>query len=250
MQYGDPILELKIDKRSLIFVKTTSINFKLVQLLKYNDPPDITDPENIAKLSLVKYTELNAPDIEEIQYIATNLCYKLYGRMPIIFDYYNQKQYVNTTCIPPVWTESKLDVKAFDNSDFNKLLKDDHVKRMNASKNESIKPTTDYLKIAKEINNFNTFKNTPEYNIQSERAAEYKKQAHSGNIINYEQFMGGANRSPKNTKGSKWVSTGKKITIKDGSKRALYNNINKPNDLRIRRMVTRAGKTVATYVKP
>ena len=51
-------------------------------------------------------------------------------------------------------------------------------------------------------------------------------------------------------KAVKWVSTGRKVTLKDGSKRALYKNAGKPGELRIRRMATRAGKTVATYVKP
>ena len=49
---------------------------------------------------------------------------------------------------------------------------------------------------------------------------------------------------------AKWVSSGRKITLKDGSKRALYKNSAKPGDLRIRRLATRAGHTVATYIKP
>ena len=48
----------------------------------------------------------------------------------------------------------------------------------------------------------------------------------------------------------KWTTTGRKVTLKDGSKRALYKNAGKPGELRIRRMSTRAGQTVATYVKP
>ena len=52
------------------------------------------------------------------------------------------------------------------------------------------------------------------------------------------------------TTSPKWTSTGRKVTLKDGSKRALYKKADKPGELRIRRMATRAGQTVATYVKP
>ncbi len=47
-----------------------------------------------------------------------------------------------------------------------------------------------------------------------------------------------------------WVSTGRTVTLRDGSKRSLYKNAAKPGDLRVRRMAVRAGKSVATYVKP
>ncbi len=47
-----------------------------------------------------------------------------------------------------------------------------------------------------------------------------------------------------------WVSAGRKATLKDGSTRTLYMNVSKPGELRIRRMTTRDGKSVATYVKP
>jgi hypothetical protein len=51
--------------------------------------------------------------------------------------------------------------------------------------------------------------------------------------------------------GGSWTSTGRKVTLKDGSKRSLYKNPSKPGDLRIRRMAKhRNGRTVATYVKP
>ncbi len=49
---------------------------------------------------------------------------------------------------------------------------------------------------------------------------------------------------------TKWISTGRKITMRDGSTRSLYKNAAKPGEHRIRRMATRAGKSVATYVKP
>ena len=55
----------------------------------------------------------------------------------------------------------------------------------------------------------------------------------------------GGRGHPKAT--HKWTT---KVTLKDGSKRALYKNAGKPGELRIRRMATRAGQTVATYVKP
>ena len=48
----------------------------------------------------------------------------------------------------------------------------------------------------------------------------------------------------------KWVSTGRKVTLHDGTKRSLYKNAGKPGELRIRRMGTRNGQPVATYVKP
>jgi hypothetical protein len=60
-------------------------------------------------------------------------------------------------------------------------------------------------------------------------------------------WTGGAKKS---TSAAKWVSTGRKVTLKDGSTRSLYKNAAKPGDLRVRRMATRAGKSVATYVKP
>jgi hypothetical protein len=47
-----------------------------------------------------------------------------------------------------------------------------------------------------------------------------------------------------------WVSTGRKITLRDGSQRSLYKNAGKPGELRIRRMAMRAGQTVTTYIKP
>ena len=46
-----------------------------------------------------------------------------------------------------------------------------------------------------------------------------------------------------------WSPTGRKVTLKDGTKRALYSNPSKPGDLRMRKMARRGGKVVATYVK-
>ena len=60
--------------------------------------------------------------------------------------------------------------------------------------------------------------------------------------------MHGGRRHPKAAQ--KWTTTGRKVTLKDGSKRTLYKSSSKPGELRIRRMATRAGQTIATYVKP
>jgi hypothetical protein len=60
-------------------------------------------------------------------------------------------------------------------------------------------------------------------------------------------LRGGAARTPASTA---WVSVGRKVTLKDGRVRALFRCASKPGQFRIRRMVTRAGRTVATYVKP
>lgn len=63
---------------------------------------------------------------------------------------------------------------------------------------------------------------------------------------NVEQ-LAGRSQKPQN----KWVSTGHKRLIRDGSgcKRTLFRNPAKPGELRIRRMVVRGGKRVASYVK-
>jgi hypothetical protein len=47
-----------------------------------------------------------------------------------------------------------------------------------------------------------------------------------------------------------WQATKRTVRRKDGSARTLYSNPTKPGDLRIRKMVQRNGRTVATYVKP
>ncbi len=60
---------------------------------------------------------------------------------------------------------------------------------------------------------------------------------------------GGAHRTRPAHPAPKWVSTGRKVALKDGSKHSLYQNAAKPGELRIRRMATRAGTSVATYVK-
>ncbi len=49
---------------------------------------------------------------------------------------------------------------------------------------------------------------------------------------------------------SKWVSSGRSVTLNDGSKRSLYKNAAKPGDLRIKRVATRDGARVASFVKP
>ena len=63
--------------------------------------------------------------------------------------------------------------------------------------------------------------------------------------LNSTSSSGGASR-----KSPSWISTGRKITLKDGSKRTLYKNMSIPGDHRIRRMTLRAGKISASYVKP
>jgi hypothetical protein len=49
---------------------------------------------------------------------------------------------------------------------------------------------------------------------------------------------------------ARWCATKKKVKCHDGVTRALYRHPAKPGDLRVRKMVTRGGRTVATYVKP
>ena len=50
---------------------------------------------------------------------------------------------------------------------------------------------------------------------------------------------------------SAWVSAGRKVTLANGTTRTLYKNASKPGQqLRIRKMVTRNGSKVATYVAP
>ena len=61
---------------------------------------------------------------------------------------------------------------------------------------------------------------------------------------------GGARRkskTPKN-KAPKWVSTGRRAALKDGSKRVVYKNSG-TSELRYKKYVVRAGKRVATYAK-
>jgi hypothetical protein len=62
---------------------------------------------------------------------------------------------------------------------------------------------------------------------------------------------GGARRkskTPKN-KAPKWVSTGRRAALKDGSKRVVFQNNSGTGELRYKKYVVRAGKRVATYVK-
>ena len=46
-----------------------------------------------------------------------------------------------------------------------------------------------------------------------------------------------------------WVPLGRKVTTKDGERRALYRN-SKTGEMRVKRMVTRNGRKVASYRKP
>ena len=48
-----------------------------------------------------------------------------------------------------------------------------------------------------------------------------------------------------------WRSTGRKMTLRDGSVRVLYSHPGKPGDLRVKKMVAsrRNGARVATYVR-
>ncbi len=61
---------------------------------------------------------------------------------------------------------------------------------------------------------------------------------------------GGSKRHPTRGAASKWVSSGRSVTLHDGSKRSLYKNAAKPGDLRIKRVATRDGARVASFVKP
>jgi hypothetical protein len=61
---------------------------------------------------------------------------------------------------------------------------------------------------------------------------------------------GGAGRKPT-AAAAAWVSVGRKVTLANGTTRTLYKNASKPGQqLRIRKMVTRNGSKVATYVAP
>ena len=81
---------------------------------------------------------------------------------------------------------------------------------------------------------------------------EYNLSYMSNTIIHRARrgLNGGGNGLPKMITHNKWSATDRKVTLKDGSKRTLYNNAGKPGEFRIRRMSTRAGQTVATYIKP
>jgi hypothetical protein len=48
----------------------------------------------------------------------------------------------------------------------------------------------------------------------------------------------------------KWHATARKVTLKDGSRKTVYSCAAHPGELRIKRFVVRAGKKVASYVKP
>ena len=65
-------------------------------------------------------------------------------------------------------------------------------------------------------------------------------------------YRGGSLRHHRIRPPTKWISTGHRIRLGDGSKRVLYRNPSKPTgELRIRRMVKGHDKTVsARYVKP
>jgi hypothetical protein len=62
---------------------------------------------------------------------------------------------------------------------------------------------------------------------------------------------GGKQKTRKPTAAAAWVSVGRKVTLANGTTRTLYKNASKPGQqLRIRKMVTRNGSKVATYVAP
>jgi hypothetical protein len=58
-----------------------------------------------------------------------------------------------------------------------------------------------------------------------------------------------AARKTHPAKSGAWISTGRKATLKDGSKRTLYKNEAKPSELRIKKIVERKGARVASYVR-
>ena len=58
----------------------------------------------------------------------------------------------------------------------------------------------------------------------------------------------------ENTKGGgkksvKWLTTGRKVTTLNGT-RTLFYNVTKPNEVRIKKMITRKGQIIATYILP
>jgi hypothetical protein len=64
------------------------------------------------------------------------------------------------------------------------------------------------------------------------------------------RVSGGARRKPKPPKASCWHATRRTVMCRDGKKRTVHTNPAKPGEQRVRKMVTRRGKTVATYVLP
>jgi hypothetical protein len=65
-----------------------------------------------------------------------------------------------------------------------------------------------------------------------------------------ELVRGGARRKPKPPKASCWHATRRTVMCRDGKKRTVHTNPAKQGEQRVRKMVTRRGKTVATYVLP
>ena len=103
-------------------------------------------------------------------------------------------------------------------------------------------------KLASDFNGYTPPASLRELNDTPQEKAEYFEWRRLKDIVDDKMRGGATKKSTKST--TKWTSTGRKVTLNDGSKRALYKNAGKPGELRIRRMATRAGQTVATYVKP
>ena len=98
-----------------------------------------------------------------------------------------------------------------------------------------------------------------EYDTKADHVKHLKGHIHTlkQKIDEYDRYhstpktLGGRPHKNKSPTSQKWVSTGRHVSLKDGTtKRMLYKNASKPGDLRIRRMATRNGRTIATYVKP
>ena len=98
-----------------------------------------------------------------------------------------------------------------------------------------------------------------EYNTKADHVKQIKGHIHTlqQKIDEYDRYhstpktLGGRPHKNKSPTSKQWVSTGRHVSLKDGTtKRMLYKNASKPGDLRIRRMATRNGRTIATYVKP
>ena len=59
----------------------------------------------------------------------------------------------------------------------------------------------------------------------------------------------GGKRTAPQKPAPKWVSTGRTAAVPDGTRRSLYKNAGRPGVLCFRRMATRGGRRVATYVE-
>lgn len=92
--------------------------------------------------------------------------------------------------------------------------------------------------------------NKQDKSVKTLLLSSYNDKTYEVNKYSFPKLAGGKTIK-KNSKSikHKWTPSGRKVTLKDGSSRSLYQNPSKPNDFRIRRMVTRNGSTTATYIK-